>query len=280
MAIERAFHRESSIVELDGALISFSHGLQVSKDNNIYRVNRHMVKRDKLRRRYTHLACYNCQSAYENPFIKDVLDASVDISIANVVAGILKEGSLRNQELKAEDLVRELRGSGKNDTVLSGLECIKIYTSPSFLFKSVNKFLRERDYTKLDILGPYCKLLWSQFNKYKANLNSLKVYRGDDLRAHDLRAYKRGVGKKPYQWLGFTSTSKSEETAKAFRRNTFFIIRLEKVYTDGRALDIQKISDFNEEDEVLLRPGVEFTIEKFEYDENMKINTFYLTAYI
>ena len=280
MALERAFRGKFSVTELGYALINFSHGLQVNTNGDVYRVNRDRLQKGNLRRKYKQLAFYNSVSSAEDPFIKDCLAATVDTSTANVIAGIRQEGAMRNQNLQAKKLVQKLQAIDENDAVLIGLECLALYTCDSFLSKSLNKFSRERDYTKMNTLGPFLKLLYSQFNKFPSNVTSLKVYRGEHLRAHDLRAYKRGVRKKTYRWLGFTSTSKSEEVAKTFIRNAFFIIYLEKKYNGGYALDIQALSNFNEEDEVLFRPGVEFSIDKLEYDKDTNLNTFYLTAYI
>jgi hypothetical protein len=104
----------------------------------------------------------------------------------------------------------------------------------------------------------------------------LKLYRGEHLRASALRAYKRGNGKGLYQWLGFTSTGRSQKLAEICTRNALFIIRLEKIYNDERALDVRMLSKFEEEDEVLSKPGVEFSIDKFDYDKDLNMHTLFL----
>ena len=280
IVLEQAFRRQLSMIELSDATISFSQSLQLSDDSSIHRVNRTMIKKGKLRQRHKNLAFYNCQSSSEDPFIEDYLNPSINDSILKIIDGILKEGALENQELQAKKLVQTLQTIDGNNTVLIGLVSIELYTGVSFLLKSLNKFLRERDYSKLDTLGSFRKLLYTQFNKYQADVDSLMVYRGESLPSRDLRAYKRGTGKKSCRWLGFTSTSKNPELAQKFIRNAYFIIRLERIYNDGRALDIRKLSNFPEENEVLLRPSIEFSIDQFEYQEKMKINTFHLTVYI
>lgn len=280
VVLEQAFRQQPSMVELGNATISFSEGLHISDDSSIHRVNRSAIKKGKLRQRHKHLAFYNRQIAVEDPIIVDCLAPSIDDSAANIIGGILKEGVLQNLESQARQLVQKLQATDENNNVLIGLAVIKLYTNASFLPESLDKFLRERDYSKVNTLGPFCKLLYAQFNKYQSNVDSLKVYRGDYLCSRDIRAYKRGIGKKSYRWLGFTSTSTSEEVAQKFIQNAYFIIGLEKIYNDGRALYIGKLSNFPDEDEVLLRPGVEFSINKFEYNEETKINTFYLTVYI
>jgi hypothetical protein len=208
------------------------------------------------------------------------LASSVNTSISAVTAGIRFEGGLNNKKLEAENLAKYLEELNETDIEIVGLRCIHLYTRPSFLSGALNKFRPTRDYSKIDTLGPFCKILLSQFNKYQSDIESLKVYRGENLRVRDLRAYKRAKGKESYKWLGFTSTSRDREIARMRMRNAFFIICLDKRYEDGRALHIHKLAQFDEEDEVLFRPGVEFSIDRFEYDEDSKINTFYLTAYI
>jgi hypothetical protein len=133
-------------------------------------------------------------------------------------------------------------------------------------------------------LGPFVKLVYSQFGKYRLEpdkAESLMVYRGAKLNSAELRAFRRGTGKKSFHWLEFLSTSKRLEVAKLFVKNALFIIRLHKLYGDGRAMEILRISQFDEEEEVLLRPGVEFSIKRCICDDEEKKNyTFHLDVYI
>lgn len=276
---ENNFRRGISQIEWSGNITSFSHAAQICENGNMYRVRRDIIQKKNVPRRYKCLALHNSHFV-EDTIITDCLALSVNTHITNVIAGILKEGRSIKQELQSIRLVEELQGMADKDSVSIGCQCIKIYTRDSFLPKSLNRFLRKRDRTKIDTLGPFCKILYSQFNKHQPCVDSLIVYRGEWLSGRDLRAYKRGVCKQSYHWLGFTSTSTSYEMAQTFTQNAYFIIRLEKIYNDGRALNIQKHSNFPEEDEVLLRPGVEFSIEKFEYHQSTGVHTFYLTAYI
>jgi hypothetical protein len=280
LAIERVYRSQSSEIELNEKLINFDYGMQIDESGNVYPVKRNTPKTRRIRRRHRCLAFYNAKSFIEDPIITSCLAPSVNTSIWALIAGIRHEGSLNRKESEAEDLIQNLKNLKETDTQLIGLRCIYLYTCPSFLAGALNKFLRTRDYSKIDTLGPFCKVLLSQFNQYSSDFESLKVYRGENLRARDLRAYKRAVGKGSYQWLGFTSTSGNREIAEMRIRNAFFIICLEKLYNDGRALSIKKLSEFHEEEEFLFRPGVEFSIDGFEYNENSKIYTFYLTAYI
>ncbi len=280
MAIERVYRSPSSGIELNEKTINFDYGMQIDENGNVCPVKRNIPKMRKLRRRHRCLAFYNDKYYIEDPIITSCLASSVNTSLSAVIDGIRHEGRLNGKESEAEDLIQNLITLDENDTDLIGLRCIYLYTRPSFLPGALNKFLRTRDYSKIDTLGPLCKFLISQFNKYSSNFDNLKVYRGENLRARDLRAYKRAVGKGSYRWLGFTSTSGDREIAEIRIRNAFFIICLEKLYNDGRAISIKKLSQFHEEDEFLLKPGVEFSIEKFEYNEYSKIYTFSLTAYI
>ncbi|CAF2629424.1 unnamed protein product [Rotaria sp. Silwood2] len=168
----------------------------------------------RLRRRHRCLAFYNAKSSIKDPIITACLDSSVDTSISAVIAGIRFEGRLNGKELEAENLVQNLVNLSETDIQLIGVRCIYLYTRPSFLSGALNKFLRTRDYNKINTLGPFCKVLLSQFNKYPSVFEILRVYRGENLRAHDLRAYKRAMGKGSYQWLGFTSTSRDRQIAE------------------------------------------------------------------
>lgn len=254
--------------------------MQVCDNEGLHQVYRNIPKVKRLRRRHKSLAFFNPQFDINDPIITCCLEHSVSTSLSALIVGIRKEGSLIGQKLQADNLVKELEKIHEMDSVSIGLRCIHLYTKSSFLFKILNKFLHERDYNKIATLGHFCKILYLQFEKCRTNIDSLKLYRGENLRTHELRAYKRATGKGSYQLRGFTSTSKSKDIAEKFVRNALLIMRLEKRYNDGRALDISKLSQFQEEDEVLLRPGVEFSIDKYEYDENKKVYTFYLVVNI
>jgi hypothetical protein len=281
--LEHTYQCGQSVVELKGYIISFNYGLQVSMSYEEYFVKRLMSKPKTRRRKYRSLAFCRGECIQPIPIIDACLSSSVSTCISAVIEGIRHEGLLQNKHAEAEKAIELLEQIPENDTDLIGLRCVHLYTHNSFIHRVLNKFLRDQDFSKVPTLGPFFKLLYSQFGKYRLEpdkAESLMVYRGAKLKSAELRAFRRGTEKKSFRWLEFLSTSKSLEVAEKFVDNVLFIIRLNKLYGDGRAMDIQKISQFDEEEEVLLRPGVEFSITSCICDDEKKKYTFHLDVYI
>jgi hypothetical protein len=114
-------------------------------------------------------------------------------------------------------------------------------------------------------------LLFLHFKEYPLQVDNLVVYRGVNLQPEDIRAYQQAAGNGILRWYGFISTSKSRKVAEFYNANTLMEIHLNKRYpNDGRAVDIGVLSQFPEEEEVLLRAGVEFCVEKVEQDDQSK----------
>ena len=93
--------------------------------------------------------------------------------------------------------------------------------------------------------------------------------------------YKKNVRKHNLRWPSFTSTSKDQARSELFVGNILMTITLKLRYPDdGRATDIEDISYFPLEQEVLLRPGVEFSIKKYVYNERNEKYHIYIEAYV
>ncbi len=282
--LEHAYQRGQSLIELHENFISFNEGLQVSNNYEAYIVKRVILKLKSRRRKYRSLAFSRGESVQPIPIIDQCLSSSVNTSISALIEGIQREGLLQKKQSEAKEAIEILKKIPENDTDLIGLRCVYLYTRNSFIHQMLNKFLRDQDFNKISTLGPLCKLIYSQFSKYRLKPNeaeSLIVYRGATFNSAELRAFKRGTGKTSFYWLEFVSTSKSLKVAKLFVGNVLLVIRLNKLYGDGRAMQIQKVSEFEEEEEVLLRPGVEFSIKTWVCDDEVnKKYTFHLDAYI
>ncbi|CAF1159811.1 unnamed protein product [Adineta ricciae] len=149
--------------------------------------------------------------------------------------------------------------------------CVRLYTRNVFVNRVVNQALRNNDESKSEALVPFCYLLRQHIYS-----PSLPVYRGTVFRACQLETsmidqYREIVGKGTVSWLGFTSTSKSLEIAKAFGCNTIFVIDLSEFterFRYGRPVNISSMSMFPNEDEVLLPAGFGFTVKKVEHNLN------------
>ncbi|CAF1323901.1 unnamed protein product [Didymodactylos carnosus] len=193
---------------------------------------------------------------------KDKQQSDIDDSeIAEKAAdGILIEGNRQQKTIEAKILADHLRQIASKDKLSIYQRALQLYTMETFLYKLVNKTLKENDRTKTDTLGPYCYLVYSSW--YMTNdKTSDKVYRGLELDALMIDHYKTAIGQKKC-WFGFTSTSKDQKVARKFG-NTLIIVDMSFV----SGLDLSPHSDFPNEQEVLLPAGTKFQIEKVEYTQ-------------
>ncbi|CAF1616628.1 unnamed protein product [Didymodactylos carnosus] len=109
-------------------------------------------------------------------------------------------------------------------------------------------------------------------NVFKRNQYKGLVYRGVLLDPHQIESYKNAVGKGSKEWLNFSSASKNRALAEIYG-NTLFVINIP---SKSQPIDISSVSNFPEEEEVLLPASTSFQIEKVEYDENAKKHYIYL----
>ena len=143
--------------------------------------------------------------------------------------------------------------------------CARFYTLDSFLCKLVNDTLRKQDLTKVETLGAYCWLLQSYIG-WTADIprHITTVYRGCTLQIDEVEEYKQAIGR-TICWHAFTSTTKSSEVAKLFSGNILFIITLDKTdVITHHEHDISSVSQFPDEEEVLLVPEHNFIVERVD----------------
>ena len=221
---------------------------------------------------------------------------ALDDVVEEAAKGIIKEGSVLNKRHEAKWLADrlyavELYGHGiiidqhwmriPHDI---GKTCVFLYTKESFLYKLINRVLREpasTTYDSLKTLGPFCYLLRRYLYQIRTtNLSS--VYRGfnlsDDQRKEFIKDYWELL-----HLTSFTSTSSNREKAEQFG-NTILIIDLNvkhvmKYYgkiTCGA--DITNLSDFPDEQEFLIWPGTSFHFVDYEYDSVKEKHLIYLMA--
>ena len=139
--------------------------------------------------------------------------------------------------------------------------CVNRYTGDFFV--DMNFYLRNGGEPKEDFLEKYRKVMNSGLDKlesYKGN-----VYRGADLSSEIINKYKKAAETgEPYTENYYLSTSKSKDTV--FDRNTFYEIKSK----NGK--QIEKLSFFSEEKEVLFKEGTKFKINSVYFDEGANKN--------
>lgn len=139
--------------------------------------------------------------------------------------------------------------------------CVDKYTGDFFV--DINYYLRNGGEPKEEFFEKYRKVMNSALDKlesYKGN-----VYRGADLSLEVINKYKKAAETgEPYTENYYLSTSKSEK--KAFERNTIYEIKSKS----GK--QIEELSYFSYEKEVLFKEGTQFKINAVYFDEKINRN--------
>ncbi|CAF3113838.1 unnamed protein product [Rotaria sp. Silwood2] len=208
--------------------------------------------------------------------------------VEKAILGILHEGKLVGKQCEAKWIVQQLEKVKDQTKKEIGECCIYLYSLESFLYKILNHTMRLIGNTnhenvwrsKIETLGPFAFLLY-YYLSYE-NLNhrtSTIVYRGAQLTDEMIAEYQYVTRSKDSRrsFQTFTSCSRNRAKAEQFG-NTLFVFKAEK-RTSYRTLnmDISSLSAYPEEEEVLIRPGRSFKIERVEFEKTKKKHVIYLT---
>ncbi|CAF3138051.1 unnamed protein product [Rotaria sp. Silwood2] len=206
-----------------------------------------------------------------------------------LIKGIEIEGNIQ-EEPRLQEIIERLWEVADNNSIGSNSEhmktlrevCITLYTEPTFLYRKINETLRDNDRTKRETLGPYCFLLYDYIGRHPTdNVSKLHrlcqtlhlkkkkpmvVYRGDMVSTKKLDEYHQAAGneKKCFKWSCFVSTSTDINVASEFAKNVLYEIDLGRYRWNDQFANISNLSVFPEENEILLRPGVRFCVDKVE----------------
>ncbi|CAF1224481.1 unnamed protein product [Adineta steineri] len=239
---------------------------------------------------------------YGSPFIQGWLlkftEGTMKIEFDKIfpvlLDGLVKEGETESESIPFEKKLREVekdtRGQ-KSTKRIAKLEdcCAKFYTEESYIYRVVNKALRNNDRTKSLTLGPFCYLLFCYIGRRFENnstigdrlrqafsvnkMQTITLYRSDFVCRETLEEYRQAAGDntKHFKWLPFVSTSRKEEEAIQFKGNILYKIEMPSYPSKkDQFRDIKSISEFEYEEEILLLPGVQFHVSKLEFDNKMK----------
>jgi len=307
MIIEDAFKNGQTHVMLDDYYIDFKYNLQISNnDNNEQRVVKRIVCGigDKYRREERYLLNpvslnrpFGGQYGFVSPFIKQVVkelgitkellpsknEAIVSTIVEKAALGIIEEGKKIKKKVEAERIAKILLENKELGMKKVWICCAKLYTMNGFLFQIVNETMRsigkEQHFdvwrSKISTLGPYCLLLWDNPFNSKITKVGTVLYRGVQLSDDLIDVFKRDCSKSPKPWRSFqafTSCTRNPNVADIYG-NVLFLMTTRVAFT----IDIQSYSMFPDEEEELLFPGVCFTIDRVEYDDNRKKHLIYLT---
>jgi hypothetical protein len=238
------------------------------------------------------------QYGFIAPFIKKVMkdlkltkeqlpsknETIVPMIVETAALGIIEEGKTMGKKIKAEWMANKLKEKKEGGMKEVWKCCAYLYSLDSFLYRKLNEIMRligseEHEkvcQSKIGTLGPYCLLLWDNPFNSKMTEPGTILYRGAKLSDDFITVFKSNCSKDPRPWYSFqafTSCTRNHSVAEMYSDNVLFIMKTRVAFT----IDIQPFSNFPDEDEELLFPGVSFTIDRMEYDENKNKHLIYLT---
>jgi len=163
--------------------------------------------------------------------------------------------------------------------------CANLYTKSSYIYRAVNNALRDNDKTKSATLGPFAFVLFNfigqqskdncsmrdRFKRiiHRNKIQSITLYRGDRNCDNTVEEYRQSVGdnSKYFKWLQFVSTSRNKKVAEKFPGDILYTIEIESYSsTEDQLTDMTPYSDYPDEEEILLLPGVQFQVKKVNFD--------------
>ncbi len=225
-------------------------------------------------------------------FTKGKLNVTFDSIFPVLVQGLKHEGRTESENVVREivqclNVVKDETFGKKDKKRIEKLQdcCVKIYTKNCYIYRVVNTALRDDDRTKLDTLGPYCYLVYNSIGRHLKDYLSIRhrlrqavhptesqfiiVYRGDHVSREIIEEYRQAArnNNKYFKWLSFVSTSLSREVAENFGCNVLYIIELQRYVTNDQFTNLKNNSSFEDEEEILLRPGMRFRVNKAEFDD-------------
>ncbi|CAF4604903.1 unnamed protein product [Rotaria sp. Silwood2] len=200
--------------------------------------------------------------------------------VEQAAQGIIKEGKYIRKEEEAKELANMLREQKNNGIEQVWQRCAYIYSLESFLYKTLNATMRlvgDKEHesvwrSKIRTLGPFCLLLWDDPCNKKAKTKKT-LYRGANLNREQIAKYeKMAKNNDEYgSFQAFTSCSRNRQKAEVFG-NTLFIMEVVIAFT----ADLVGLSEYPNEEEELITPGVSFCVTKVESDRKINRHLIYL----
>ena len=195
--------------------------------------------------------------------------------IANCIKTEAKK--LGAKETKQAKYLAHLLISSSNDNQESfNAILLNLCTQESFLYGRINSLLEGEMWMELKDLAPFLLELIPVFGKTKCDeWLEVELYRGANMDEESLSEYEP---RKYFSWNSFTSTTRNRKIAEAIHtveegytrvlftivygeaENKFFRSALETLKAGPQLLDASKVSQFPEEDEVLIAPGSLFRV--------------------
>lgn len=307
MLIEEAFTAGESDVFFDDYRIDFKKNLHISNDDankqrSVKRIKCNTYEECLREERFTfnpiapkrpHGGLYGFISPFIKAAIKDLKltkdqlpsknEAIVPMIVEKAALGIIEEGQKVGKRDDANKMAKILLKEKESRMEEVWKCCAKLYSLQSFLYKALNDTMRligseEHEHVwrnKVRTLGPFSVLLWDNPVSSKMTKPGAMLYRGVELSDDFINQLNDDCFTDPKSvrsFQAFTSSSRNREVAE-FYGNAIFIMEVRLAFT----VDLELHSNFPDEEEELISPGVCFTIDRMEFDKNQEKHLIYLT---
>ncbi|CAF5006095.1 unnamed protein product, partial [Rotaria sp. Silwood1] len=307
LIIEEAFLDKKPKAILDDYYIDFQDNLQVlntdyNRQRPVKRVVRNREDKHLRETRFMDLPTTSARSfggqyGWVSPFVVEVrrdlrikpneLPSKKPDMIPTLVEkaanGIIEEGKYLGKEREAEKMANMLREKKNKDMKEVWKCCAYLYSLESFLYQSLNAAMRlvgDKDKedewrSKIRTLGPFCLLLWDDPIHIKMKTDMV-LYRGAKLKPEQIAAYETMVNNpdEHRSFQAFSSCSRNRQKAEEFG-NTLFIMEVKGAFI----ADLSKLSEYPNEEEELITPGVCFRVKKVEFDRKKNKHFVYLELF-
>lgn len=304
LIIEEAFLNKQPRAVLDGCYIDFKNEVQISNDDEN---EQRSVKRMEYNRENKHLReerfmidpiapkrSSGGQYGWISPFIiavrrdlhlrKEQLPskdkALIPMLVQRATDGIIEEGKRIGKQREAAKLAKMLKEKKDKEMAEVWQCCAYLYSLESFLYKTINEVMRliggeEHEQiwrSKVRALGPFCLLLWDDPFNIKIKTKMI-LYRGANLSDDQIATYEEMAkhSNEYRSFQAFTSCSRNRRKAEEFG-NTLFIIDVLFAFT----ADLSKVSEYPDEEEELITPGVCFSVQSVKFNTKTKKRLIYL----
>lgn len=298
LIIEEAFLNKQPRAMLDGYYIDFKNKVQISNDDEneqrpVKRMEHNMADKHLREERFmvdpiAPKRPFDGQYGWISPFIIEVRrylnlrkeqlpskdESLVPMLVERAADGIIEEGKMIGKQREAEKLAKTLREK-KDKGMKEVWQCSAyLYSLESFLYKTMDEAMRligdeEHEQiwrSKVRTLGPFSFLLWDDPFDTKMK-TKMTLYRGGNLTDAHFATYEE-MAKHPKEYRSFqafTLCSRNRRKAEEFG-NTLFIMEVLFAFT----ADVSNVSEYPDEEEELVTPGVCFSVQSVKFDKKTK----------
>ena len=189
-------------------------------------------------------------------FAQYVLAPSDELTVAVALASLSDFAALMGCDSCDADMLMEIISKATCAEHLA-IQLIHIYTMPSFFYRSLNHHLRGGTEAALRMIAP---LVRHMMRAPRMKPFAGTIFRGVNLTDGEQLLYDKGL---VFNWAAFSSCSKDQDIAVKFAGDggTVFVVTASEEVGREAICDIEEISHFKHEAEVLMSPYTSLLVQ-------------------